>query len=223
MVGAVLGIALLYFAFPRGAVVTESVAGDRMVRQVVTGTYVARDDMESLARSRVRALTWAPDPAMSLQLSEIYRRLWKDAPADQVRIDAQRTRSATIDDLMHRPMMARAWWRLALADKVIAGRPTEESRAALLMSVRMQPNAMSLVPVRLRLILEHWGTLAPAEREELVPQFAEAISWDVEQVAEFAANPVYRAVIRGVLSVHPRLLGIFEGNYAAFVRQRSKG
>lgn len=223
LVGAILGIAILYFALPRGAGVTEAVAGDRLVRQVVSGAYVSRDDMESLARGRERALTWVSDPAMSLQLSEIYRRLWKDASADRVRIEAERTRTATIGDLMHRPMMSRAWWRLALADTVLAGRPTDDSRAALLMSVRMQPNAMSLVPVRLRLILEHWGTLSPADREMLRPQFAEAVRRDVDLVAEFAANPVYRAVIRGVLSAHPRLLGIFERHYGWFVRKRAKG
>ena len=81
-------------------------------------------------------------------------------------------------------------------------------------SVQVQPNAMTLVPIRLWTIIDHWGSFDATQRQDIRPQFAAAWRRDSRSVMRLAENPRRRAIIRAGLATEPALLGAFESALA---------
>ena len=113
-------------------------------------------------------------------------------------------------ELVSRPMQSRIWGSVSSFSYDRNGGDNKLSRDALLKSIELRENALSLVPARLRLILLHWRQIPVSVRAELKPQFVQTWRRDPYGLIALAKNKPFAPIIRGGLSNEPAMLGGLE-------------
>lgn len=214
LVGLLVGAALLYTGFPRGVAALKALDGVRIANAMSEGKQQQAEDLRRLAVSRAQALVWAADPVYARELSRTYNALANNPGSENRALALKAAREASLAELAMRPLNAVAWWRLALMSALIEDGPKAGIKIYLWHSVQVQPNAMTLVPIRLWTIIDHWGSFDAGQRRDIRPQFAAAWRRDSKSVLRLAENPRRRAIIRAGLATEPALLGAFESALA---------
>lgn len=210
LAGLLVAAGVFYLAVPRSIAVFNALDGVQTANALVAGKYLLSEDLRKLAVSRAAALAWGENPVYTRDLARAYHRLSRRAPPGTRKSLQGAAHDISAREVRARPMNAVAWWRLGVMRAAIAGRPQAQSAAYLHRSILMQRNAMTLMPLRLRAVSDHWRQFDPAQRRDVRPQFAAAWRRDPKSVIRIAQNPHRRAVIRAALATDPRLLGAFE-------------
>lgn len=201
---------LLYFAVPRGLAAFAALDGDAIAHAVSTGKPQGADDLRRLAVSRAAALTWGENAAYANELAVAYRLLGRVAAPETRKGLRNAAYDLSVAEIRARPLNAYAWWRLGVLRAAIDGGSTARSAAFQVQSVRAQPHAMKLIPLRLRAICDNWLRLDAAQRRDMRPQFVLAWNRDRKSVLRIAENPWRRAVIAAALATAPETLQAFE-------------
>jgi hypothetical protein len=210
LIGLLVAASLLYFGFPRGVATVKALDGVRIASAMSKGTPQEPEDLRRLALSRAEALVWGADPVYARELSRSYHALLDFSGPDGRQSVVSAIRDASAAELTMRPLNAVAWWRLAVVTAAGEGMPQTDGATFLWHSVQVQPNAMSLIPLRLRTIIDHWGRFDAEQRPDVQPQFSAAWRRDPSSVMRLAENARRRAIIRAGLATEPWLLGAFE-------------
>ena len=201
---------LFYLAFPQAVAAYKALDGARIAGMVGKGVPQEPEDLRRLAVSRAEALAWGANPAYANDLAVAYHILSRKV-APQTRSSLlSSAHDASAAEIRMRPLNTRAWWRLGVTRAALDGRTTANSATYQWYSVRTQPHAMNLVPLRLRAISDNWFRFTPAQRRDVRPQFALAWRQDSKAVIRIAVSPRRQAVIRAGLATSPALLGAFE-------------
>ena len=209
--GMCFAAGLLWLAVPR---LDAELTAVTALTRIADGDRVRELDIEqarALASTFEDATNRFQSPRYSHAALKMYYQIQRVAP--------ESARAGYIDvilrsmrrELSARPMQTRTWASLSSFHYFRGKRATDLSRDALLKSVEQREYALSLVPVRLRLILLHWNDIPVARRAELRSQFVQTWRRDPYGLIELARkNKSYATVIRGGLSNEPRMLGGLE-------------
>ena len=210
LVGLLFAAGLAYLGFPRGVAAFKALDGVRIANAVAQGKPQEPEDLRRLAVSRAQSLVWGSNPAYANELAVAYRLLSREVPPETRKSLWEAAYTASETELRAQPLNAYAWWRLGVMRSALDGATTARSASFQWHSVRVQPHAMNLVPLRLRAISDNWFQFDAGQRRDVRPQFAIAWRQDPKAVIRIAANPRRQAVIRAGLAIDPRLLGAFE-------------
>lgn len=221
--GMALSGALLWIAVPSGISLAPAVSGNSAMASFYRGSNLAPEVLDRAAAGRERALLRYESSAFRADLSALYFVLWRvhDMPAgtpDSLR----RATEATGRSLRARPLQARDWWRASVLSHDLAGRPTRRSAELLLRSVELQPNAMNLLPHRLRTVVDHWDVFTDGERRSLAGQFAAAFTAHPWEVGVLARDLRTRTIVRAQLALSPEILGRFEVRLQRDAEERAR-
>lgn len=210
LVGLLFAVGIFYFALPQGISAFKALDGDRIANAVGSGEQLESDALRKLAVSRADALVWGENPVYARDLARAYHRLSRNAAPETRKSVRAAAHDASERELRARPLNAVAWWRLGVMRAELDGGTTARSASYLWQSVNVQPNAMNLIPLRLRAISDNWFRFDAVQRRDVRPQFAAAWRRDPKSVIRIAENPRRQAVIQAALATEPRLLGAFE-------------
>lgn len=210
IVGVSFAVVIMYFAFPQTVSAFKALGGVPIASQLLKGKNQTPEDLRKLALSRVDAVVWGADPAHLRELAWAYHHQVRVAPPESRTRLLNATRDTLAMELKARPLNAIAWWRLGVVRAAIDGKPGTKSATYVWQSVRVQPNAMGLMPARLRAIAANWFRFTPAQRRDVRPQFTALWKKNPKAMIRLARNDGLRGTIRGALAIDPRALGEFE-------------
>lgn len=210
IVGVLFAAVTVYFAFPQTVSAFKALAGAPIASQLLKGKRQEPEDLGKLALSRENAVIWGENPAYLRELAWAYHDQVRGASPESRKRLLKVTRDTLLRELKSRPLDAVAWWRLGVVSAAIDGKPGAQSAIYVWRSVRVQPNAMGLMPVRLRAIAAHWWRFTPEQRRDVRPQFTVLWKKNPKAVIRIARNARLRGVIRGAMAIDPRALGEFE-------------
>lgn len=209
--GGCFAAALLWLAVPRlDAELTALTALTRIADQDRVREMDV-DQAKDLANTFEAAADRFHSPRYSHAALQMYYQMQRAAPesarAEYIDIILQSMRR----ELSARPMQTRTWASFSSFSYARGGRTTALSRDALLKSVAQREYALSLIPVRLRLILLHWHDIPTAHRPALRSQFVQTWRRDPYGLIGLARdNKSFRPIIRAGLSNEPKMLGGLE-------------
>jgi hypothetical protein len=210
VVGLLFAVGIFYLALHQGISAFKALDGDRIANAMKKGAPEESEDLRKLAVSRADALVWGANPAYAGDLAVAYQVLSRQVSAGTRKSVRTAAHDASEAELRAGPLNAYAWWRLGVLRAALDGGTTARSASYQWRSVRVQPNAMTLMPARLSAISDNWFRFEVAQRREVRPQFAAAWERDSKAVLRLAKNSRRRAVIRGALAIYPAISGAFE-------------
>jgi len=210
LIGLLFAAGVFYMALPQALSAFRTLDGVRAAADLSKGERPQPEDLRKLVRSRAGALIRGANAVYARELSRAYHALSFSGTTETRRSAVKAAFSASAKELRMRPLNASAWWRLAVMRARIDGRASPKGAGFLWQSVNVQPHAMTLVPIRLRAITDHWFQFTAAQREAMRDQFALAWQMDRQAVLRLAEVSRRRAVIRAGLATRPSLLAAFE-------------
>ena len=210
LVGLLVAVSLMYLGFPQAVSAFKALDGVAVAKTLGDRDRQDPEELRKLVEVSADALAWGRDPLYARNLSRSYLALagHADPAARSALLTA--TLDASVAELKERPLNARAWWRIAIMREAIDRRPSAQSALYLWHSVRVQPNALSLMSLRLRAITDNWFRFSPQQRRDVIPQFAMVWKRDRKAVLGLAQNLRRRGVISAALAFDADLLRAFE-------------
>lgn len=210
LAGACFSAGLLWLSVPRLSAELSALPSLARIADTSRVKELELADARQLALAFERAADRFDSPRYRHAALTMYYQMQQVAP-DTSR---GRYRDIILDsmrrELSVRPMQARIWGSFSSFNYAKNRGATDLSRDALLKSIELRENALSLVPVRLRLILLHWHAIPAVRRAELRPQFVQTWRRDPYGLIALAKNRHFAPVIRGGLSDEPEMLGSLE-------------
>lgn len=208
--GVLVAAGLMYLAVPQGLSAVSALPATRDVKILSLGVQQGPEELRKIAASRARALEWGGNPAYARELSSAYHSMIRWVAPENRRSLIAATGDATVAELRMRPLNATAWWRLSVTEAARRGKPTRQSARYVARSVDVQPNAMTLMPIRLENIILNWWLFDTGERPGMRAQFFKTWSSQPGRVVKLAKNEAYSGIIRGALAIDPLAAGTLE-------------
>lgn len=169
-----VGIALIALAVPRFVAELIMAPANQYLAALQAGSSsLTAENLETLAGSRKRALSWFPSGQthLELALAEIQLAARDEARAAEYMQDARRHLE---QGLSRKPAEPYAWTQVATL-AALSQEPTERINSALKMAFTIAPFDPKLTHPRLGVALALWPVLEPSLRERAVEQVR--IAW----------------------------------------------
>ena len=216
----VVAAVFVVLAFPRFEAALTALPGDRFEAQLSRGKTLSLTELDRIIDSRRDALRVSPNPELAKELALASHRKWAATAGDARRAAVEQTAEAARMEITALPLAAYGWWRYARAKTVLAGAPGREAVKALLMSIRTQPNAARLMPMRLSTIFRNWIAFSFEERSALSGEILATWKKNRFPTLELARNQAYRVWIRlGIIEADADEIARFDEYLVRFLKK----